>query len=80
MTATYDAVRHAPAVDAPTVGACVLDPATERSSAPVALRYDNTRSTVPVVFAVAGRDDLTRTVDGGRDVVVDVPGGVGRRR
>ncbi|PTU56847.1 hypothetical protein DBB34_06890, partial [Sphaerisporangium cinnabarinum] len=77
VTAAYDAVRHAPAVGAPTVGACVLDPATERSSAPVALRYDNTRSTVPVVFAVAGRDDLTRTVDGGRDVVVDVPGGVG---
>ncbi|WP_340697963.1 hypothetical protein [Cellulosimicrobium funkei] len=77
VTAAYDAVRHAPAVDAPTVGACVLDPATERSSAPVALRYDNTRSTVPVVFAVAGRDDLTRTVDGGRDAVVDVPGGVG---
>ncbi|WP_163188712.1 DUF11 domain-containing protein [Cellulosimicrobium sp. SL-1] len=77
VTAAYDAVRHAPAVDAPSVGACVLDPATERSSAPVALRYDNTRSTVPVVFAVAGRDDLTRTVDGGRDAVVDVPGGVG---
>ncbi|MGO2740345.1 MAG: hypothetical protein ACTIAP_05030, partial [Cellulosimicrobium funkei] len=77
VTAAYDAVRHAPAVDSPTVGACRLDPATERSSAPVALRYDNTRSTVPVVFAVAGRDDLTRTVDGGRDAVVDLPGGVG---
>ncbi|MFJ2520468.1 sigma-70 family RNA polymerase sigma factor [Cellulosimicrobium cellulans] len=78
VTASYDAVRHAPAVGSPVVGKCVLDPKTELSSAKVSLRYDNTRSTVPVVFSVAGRKDLTRTVDGGAAVTVDVPGGVGR--
>ncbi|MBM7821400.1 RNA polymerase sigma factor (sigma-70 family) [Cellulosimicrobium cellulans] len=78
VTAAYDAVRHAPAVGAPSVGTCVLDPKTELASAAVSLRYDNTRSTVPVVFSVEGRRDLTRTVDGGRAVTVDVPGGVGQ--
>ncbi|MFC8922497.1 sigma-70 family RNA polymerase sigma factor [Cellulosimicrobium sp. NPDC057127] len=51
----YSAVRYAPAADAaPTVGECVFDPATDTSSAPVTLHLDNTRSTVPVTFAVAG--------------------------
>ncbi|WP_069385349.1 hypothetical protein [Cellulosimicrobium cellulans] len=51
----YDAVRYAPAADAaPTVGECVFDPATDTSSAPVTLHLDNSRSTVPVTFAVAG--------------------------
>ncbi|OLT53385.1 hypothetical protein BJF88_11405 [Cellulosimicrobium sp. CUA-896] len=51
----YAAVRYAPAADAaPTVGECVFDPATDTSSAPVALRLDNTRSTVPVTYSVAG--------------------------
>ncbi len=77
VTASFDAARHAPAVDEPSVGECVLDPRTELSSAAVSLRYDNTRSTVPVVFSVAGRDDLTRTVAGARATTVDVPGGVG---
>lgn len=76
VTASYDAVRHAPAVGSPVVGKCVLDPKTELSSATVSLRYDNTRSTVPVVFSVEGREDLNRTVDGGAAVTVDVPGGV----
>ncbi|GEM_PF-253770 len=78
VTASYETVRHAPAVDVPSVGKCVLDPKTELSSAAVSLRYDNTRSSVPVVFSVEGRRDLTRTVDGGRAVTVDVPGGVGQ--
>src|SRR5690606_36457944 len=65
VTAAYDAVRHAPAVGAPCVGQCVLDPRTEASSASVTLRYENARSTVPVVLSVDGRDDLTRTVAGG---------------
>lgn len=78
VTASYDAARHAPAVGSPDVGTCVLDPKTELSSAAVSLRYDNTRSTVPVVFSVEGRQDLGRTVAGGRAVTVDVPGGVGR--
>ncbi|MFD5334139.1 hypothetical protein ACFWH7_19755, partial [Cellulosimicrobium cellulans] len=78
VAASYDAVRHAPAVGSPVVGKCVLDPKTELSSATVSLRYDNTRSTVPVVFSVEGRKDLTRTVDGGAAVTVDVPGGVGQ--
>ncbi|MFI2705385.1 sigma-70 family RNA polymerase sigma factor [Cellulosimicrobium composti] len=77
VTAAYDAVRHAPTVGAPSVGQCVLDPRTEVSSASVTLRYDNARSTVPVVFSVDGRDDLTRTVAGGAVVTVAVPGGVG---
>ncbi|WP_454730010.1 sigma-70 family RNA polymerase sigma factor [Cellulosimicrobium protaetiae] len=78
VTASYDAVRHAPAVGSPVVGKCVLDRKTELSAATVSLRYDNTRSTVPVVFSVEGREDLTRTVDGGAAVTVDVPGGVGQ--
>ncbi|MFF2270409.1 sigma-70 family RNA polymerase sigma factor [Cellulosimicrobium cellulans] len=78
VTAAYDAVRHAPAVGSPVVGKCVLDPKTELSSATVSLRYDNTRSTVPVVFSVEGHNDLTRTVGGGAAVTVDVPGGVGQ--
>jgi len=77
--AAFRAVRYAPAVGEPTVGACVPDAATELSASPVTLRYDNSRSTVAVTFAVAGRDDLTRTVDGGRTVDVDVPGGVGQQ-
>ncbi|MBN0041835.1 sigma-70 family RNA polymerase sigma factor [Cellulosimicrobium cellulans] len=76
VTASYDAVRHVPAVDVPVVGKCHLDPRTELSSAALSLRYDNTRSTVPVVFSVEGRQDLTRTVAGGRAATVDVPGGV----
>ncbi|MGW6229167.1 hypothetical protein ACWFQT_18855, partial [Cellulosimicrobium cellulans] len=80
VSASFDAVRHAPAVGSPVVGKCVLDPKTELSSATVSLRYDNTRSTVPVVFSVEGRKDLTRAVDGGAAVTVDVPGGVGQER
>ncbi|QJW35637.1 sigma-70 family RNA polymerase sigma factor [Cellulosimicrobium protaetiae] len=77
VAAAFAAVRYAPSVGEPVVGTCAFDAATETSSAPVALRYDNSRSTVPVVFSVAGRDDLTQTVAGGRAEEVSVPGGVG---
>ncbi|MCB7136182.1 sigma-70 family RNA polymerase sigma factor [Cellulosimicrobium marinum] len=72
-----DAQSIAPAAPAPTVGQCVFDPATDTSSAPVTLRYDNTASTLPVTFSIAGRDALGRTVGAGEAASVEVPGGVG---
>ncbi|MBD8079833.1 sigma-70 family RNA polymerase sigma factor [Cellulosimicrobium arenosum] len=44
----------APAAPAPTVGACVFDPETDASSAPVTITLDNRASTLPVTFSVPG--------------------------
>ncbi|WP_454042731.1 hypothetical protein [Cellulosimicrobium sp. Marseille-Q8652] len=78
--ASFPAVRYAPsAAAAPSVGECVFDPATDTSSAPVSLRYDNAGSTLPVVFSVEGRDDVTATVGAGQVRDVALPGGVGQQ-
>ncbi|WP_251149937.1 sigma-70 family RNA polymerase sigma factor [Cellulosimicrobium sp. Marseille-Q4280] len=78
VSAAFAAVRYAPsAAAAPGVGECVFDPATDSSSAPVSLRFDNSASTVPAVFSVEGRDDVTVSVRGGAVRDVQVPGGVG---
>ncbi|KZM33501.1 sigma-70 family RNA polymerase sigma factor [Oerskovia enterophila] len=56
----------APTNPAPAVGQCVFDPKAHSSSAPVTLTFDNSASTLPVPFTVAGRDDLARTVAAGQ--------------
>uniref|UniRef100_UPI0006922F3C sigma-70 family RNA polymerase sigma factor n=1 Tax=Oerskovia turbata TaxID=1713 RepID=UPI0006922F3C len=58
LTVGHAAARIAPASPTPTVGACVYVPETRTSSAPVTLTFDNSASTLPVEFTVAGHDPV----------------------
>ncbi|MBD7952299.1 sigma-70 family RNA polymerase sigma factor, partial [Oerskovia rustica] len=58
LTVGHAAARIAPASPTPSVGECVYVPETRTSSAPVSLTFDNSASTLPVVFTVAGHDPV----------------------
>ncbi|WP_265523018.1 sigma-70 family RNA polymerase sigma factor [Oerskovia flava] len=62
--------RIAPAVAEPDIGRCTFDTETRQSETAVIVTFDNTRSTLPVEFAVDGREDLSRTVRAGTQAEV----------
>ncbi|MEK8227371.1 hypothetical protein NKG05_16635 [Oerskovia sp. M15] len=58
----------------PALGVCTFDVGSGASVFDVVFTFDNSASTLPVVFGVQGRDDLTRTVGAGEKVSVTAPG------
>ncbi|MEK8227372.1 hypothetical protein NKG05_16640 [Oerskovia sp. M15] len=58
----------------PVLGVCTFDVGSGASVFDVVFTFDNSASTLPVVFGVQGRDDLTRTVGAGEKVSVTAPG------
>ncbi|MFF3064837.1 sigma-70 family RNA polymerase sigma factor [Oerskovia sp. NPDC057915] len=74
LTVGHEAARIAPRTVAPTVGQCVFDLGSRTSVADVVLSFDNTASTLPVEFGVAGQDGLRTVVGAGEKKTVAAPG------
>lgn len=74
LTVGHEAARIAPQTAAPTVGQCVFDLGTRTSVADVEFSFDNSASTLPVEFGVAGQDALRTDVGAGEKKTVTAPG------
>ncbi|WP_336707134.1 sigma-70 family RNA polymerase sigma factor [Oerskovia sp. USHLN155] len=74
LTVGHAGARIAPQAAAPTVGQCVFDLGSRTSVADVVFSFDNSASTLPVEFDVAGQDGLRTVVAAGEKATVTAPG------